>query len=80
MADDLQRGEGKPGRERAKGAVALGLVALGVAFAVVNLDEVSVNWLLDTWRTPLIVVIAASLGVGIAIGALAARRGGKRGD
>jgi uncharacterized integral membrane protein len=53
---------------------ALVLAALGIAFAVVNLDEVKVNWLLDTWRTPLIVVIALSMVVGAALGFLVSRR------
>jgi uncharacterized integral membrane protein len=53
---------------------ALGLGAAGVAFAVANLDEVKVNWILGTWRTPLIVVIALSMLVGSALGYLVSRR------
>jgi uncharacterized integral membrane protein len=53
---------------------ALGLGALGVAFAVANLDEVRVNWILGTWRTPLIVVIALSMVVGAGLGLLVSRR------
>ena len=55
---------------------ALGLAALGILFAAVNLDEVKVNWVLDTWRTPLIVVIALSMVIGAGLGYVAARRGG----
>ncbi len=55
---------------------ALVLAALGVAFAAVNLDEVKVNWILNTWRTPLIVVIALSMLVGAALGFLVSRRRG----
>jgi uncharacterized integral membrane protein len=55
---------------------ALALGALGVAFAAVNLDEVKVNWILNTWRTPLIVVIALSMLVGAALGFLVSRRRG----
>lgn len=55
---------------------ALGLVALGVVFAAANLDEVKVNWILGTWRTPLIVVIALSMLVGSALGYLISRRRG----
>jgi uncharacterized integral membrane protein len=55
---------------------ALVLAALGVAFAAVNLDEVKVNWVLNTWRTPLIVVIALSMLVGAALGFLVSRRRG----
>jgi uncharacterized integral membrane protein len=55
---------------------ALSLGALGVVFAVANLDEVDVNWILGTWSTPLIVVIALSMIVGAALGFLVARRRG----
>jgi uncharacterized integral membrane protein len=53
---------------------ALVLAGLGIAFAAVNLDEVSVNWVVAEWRTPLIVVIALSLVVGAALGYLVTRR------
>jgi uncharacterized integral membrane protein len=53
---------------------ALGLAGVGVAFAAVNLDEVKVNWLLGTWSTPLIVVIALSMVIGAALGFLVSRR------
>ena len=52
------------------------LAASGVAFAVANLDEVKVNWVIDTWKTPLIVVIALSMVIGGGLGFLAARRRG----
>jgi len=55
---------------------ALGLAALGGVFAIANLDEVKVNWILGTWSTPLIVVIALSMIVGAALGFLVARRRG----
>ncbi|HYN91675.1 MAG TPA: LapA family protein [Thermoleophilaceae bacterium] len=53
---------------------ALVLAALGVAFAVLNFDEVKVNWVLGNWRTPLIVVIALSMVIGAALGFLVSRR------
>jgi uncharacterized integral membrane protein len=53
---------------------ALVLAAAGIAFAVANLDEVKVNWVLGTWRTPLILVIALSMLVGAALGFLVSRR------
>ncbi len=62
-------------RVRARQLGALALTALAVLFAVLNLDEVSVNWIVDSRRTPLIVVIAASLLVGAGAGYLLARRG-----
>jgi uncharacterized integral membrane protein len=52
----------------------LGLAALGGVFAVVNLDEVEVNWILGTWETPLIIVIAISMVIGAGLGDLATRR------
>jgi uncharacterized integral membrane protein len=55
---------------------ALVLAALGGVFAVANFDEVKVNWILDTWRTPLIVVIALSMVVGAGLGYLVSRRRG----
>ena len=48
--------------------------ALAVLFAVLNFDEVSVNWVLGTWETPLIVVIAVSFLLGAGAGLLIARR------
>ncbi|HKP20789.1 MAG TPA: LapA family protein [Thermoleophilaceae bacterium] len=51
----------------------LGLAAVGIGFAVANLDEVKVNWILGTWETPLIVVIALSIVIGAGLGLLIAR-------
>jgi len=53
---------------------ALALGAIGVLFAVLNLDDVKVNWIFGTWSTPLIVVIAVSIVIGAGLGFLAARR------
>lgn len=64
-------------RERARLAASFVLGALAVLFAVLNLDDVQVNWIIGKWDTPLIVVIALSLLVGAAIGwILSVRRGG----
>ena len=49
-------------RLRLLGAVVAAL--LGTVGAVVNLDQVEVNWLVGTWSTPLIVVIAVSAAFG----------------
>ena len=54
----------------------LGLAGLGGVFAVLNLDEVEVNWILGTWETPLIIVIAISMVIGAGLGYLATRRRG----
>lgn len=61
-------------REQARQVAALLLGGLGAAFAVLNLDKVEVNWIVGTWSTPLIVVIAISLLVGAGLGLLVARR------
>jgi uncharacterized integral membrane protein len=61
-------------RQQARLVGGLALGGLGVAFAVANLAEVEVNWIVGTWDTPLIIVIAISILVGAALGYLAARR------
>ena len=61
-------------RERARTVVAFGLGGLGALFAVLNLDDVDVNWVFGTWSTPLIVVIAISFLLGAGLGFLISRR------
>jgi uncharacterized integral membrane protein len=56
------------------------LAGVGGVFAALNLDEVEVNWILGTWSTPLIVVIALSMIVGAALAVLAGRRRSGGGD
>jgi uncharacterized integral membrane protein len=63
-------------REQARTVAAFGLGGLGALFAVLNIDEVDVNWILGTWSTPLIIVIALSILVGAALGYLVGRRRG----
>ena len=55
---------------------ALVLAGAGGAFAVATVDEVDVNWVLGTWSTPLIVVIALSMVIGAGLGYLVSRRRG----
>ena len=52
------------------------LAGVGGVFAALNLDEVDVNWILGTWSTPLIVVIALSILIGAGLGILVSRRRG----
>jgi uncharacterized integral membrane protein len=52
-------------REQARLVAGVVLGALAAAFAVLNLDKVQVNWILGTFQTPLIIVIAVSLLVGV---------------
>ena len=79
MSGDLpaSRGERRPERsrkERARVVAVAGVGVLAVLFAFLNLDEVEVNWIVGTFDTPLIVVIAVSILVGAALGYVAARR------
>jgi uncharacterized integral membrane protein len=62
--------------ERRRQVAVLVLAAIGIAFAVANLDEVNVNWVVTDSTTPLIVVIAGSMVIGAALGFLASRRRG----
>ena len=52
------------------------LAGVGGLFAALNLEEVDVNWILGTWSTPLIVVIALSMLIGAGLGILVSRRRG----
>jgi uncharacterized integral membrane protein len=73
------RPQDKPDRTagtRTAAAAILGAVA--AAFAVINLDDVEVDWLVGSWQTPLIVVIAISMLLGAAIDRLLVRRQRKR--
>jgi uncharacterized integral membrane protein len=63
-------------REQARTVAAFGLGGLGALFAVLNIDEVDVNWVLGTWSTPLIIVIALSILIGAGLGFLVGRRRG----
>jgi uncharacterized integral membrane protein len=66
-----QSGKKKPKRKPGNTARLLaGLILGGIvtAFAVLNLDQVRVNWVLGTWSTPLIIVIAVSFLLGAAAG------------
>ena len=61
-------------RERLRLTASVALAAVAVLFAALNVDHVRVNWVVTTTDTPLIVVIAACVLVGVAIGWILARR------
>ncbi len=63
-------------REQGRTIVLLILAVLITLFAVLNLDQVRVHYIVASGRLPLIIVIVASLLIGILIGGFAARRGG----
>jgi uncharacterized integral membrane protein len=65
-------------RETTRLVVVVLVAVLATIFAVLNLDEVEVNWIITTGSTPLIIVIAASVLAGIAIDRLALHLGRRR--
>jgi uncharacterized integral membrane protein len=64
--------------ERIKAALPLIPAAVGVAFAVLNLNQVKVDWIVGSGHAPLIIVIAISVLVGIVFTHLAERVGRRR--
>ena len=50
------------------------LLAFAILFAVLDLDEVEVDWIIGTWQTPLLVVILVFFALGCAAGWIAAPR------
>ena len=71
----------RPPKQRdltSKTIAALAVAVLLVAFGLSNRDDVSIDWLVGTTDTPLIVVILVSAGLGVIIGALAVRGRSKR--
>lgn len=57
---------------------ALILGALAIALCIANSQKVKVDWIVTTWRMPLIILIAITLLTGMAIGYVAARRKDKK--
>jgi putative membrane protein len=84
MSDHAERTPAKrPGDKPEKAAntrlVAAGILGvLAAVFAVINLDKVEVDWLVGSWQTPLIVVIAVSMLLGAGLDRLLVRRARKR--
>ncbi len=77
-ADVPPRGAAPARRDRAR-LVAAGVVgALIAVFAIVNLDQVKVHWLVTTGQTPLILVIGVAFLLGILVDRLAVRARRKR--
>jgi uncharacterized integral membrane protein len=65
-------------RERSRTAALVVLAILITLFAVLNTDEVKVDWIVGSGHAPLIIVIVISLVVGVALMRFAERRSGKR--
>ena len=73
-----KQAERRRASERARTAAMVLLAVLITLFAVLNLDEVKVNWIFGSGHAPLIIVIVISLLVGIVLIYFAERRGRKR--
>ena len=85
MADDeIHRaediGKSKDGKLEPRQIAAIALAVLIVLFAVLNLEEVGVDFAIDKVRMPLILVIAVCGGIGFGIGWLIRGRRDKRDD
>jgi uncharacterized integral membrane protein len=65
-------------RERARLAAAAVVAALVTAFAVLNVSDVKVNWLIATAQTPLILVIVVAFGLGVVVDRLLVVRARRR--
>lgn len=66
-------------RQRARVISAAVLGAVITAFALLNLDDVKVHWLVASGQTPLIVVIAFAFLLGVLVDRLVIRARRKRG-
>ena len=65
-------------REQTRTVALIALSILITVFAVLNLEDVKVNWIVGSGHAPLIIVIAISLLIGIVLTHLAERRAGRR--
>jgi uncharacterized integral membrane protein len=66
------------GRDRARLIAAAILGGLLAVFAVLNLGDVSVNWIVTSGQTPLILVIVIAFVLGIAVDRLVLVRARRR--
>jgi len=74
-SDVVRRSRTDADRRHQQRMIAAGVIgAIVVAFAVINLNDVKVHWLIATGQTPLIVVIALAFLLGIAADRLLLRR------
>jgi len=71
----------KPERTRRESTRTTGIVVLAIAitlFAVLNVDEVKVHYLVGTSKAPLIIVIVVSLFIGAVLARFAGRSSRRR--
>jgi len=77
-ADRRTKADRRSRRERLHTGALVVLAVLITLFAVLNLDNVKVDWIFGSGHAPLIIVIVISLLVGIVLTHFAERRTGKR--
>jgi uncharacterized integral membrane protein len=65
-------------RERSRMIATVTLAIVITVFAVLNLGEVKVDWIVGSGRAPLIIVIVVSVLIGIALGHFSQRRASRR--
>jgi uncharacterized integral membrane protein len=76
-----QEGLPKPPKQRdyvSKTIAAVAVAVLLIAFGLSNRNDVPIDWLVTTTRTPLIVVIVVSAVLGAILGGLGVRSRSKR--
>jgi hypothetical protein len=64
---------GGPRKDRARLYAGASIGALLTAFALLNLDDVKVHWIIGTAHTPLIIVVAIAFLCGVALDRLILR-------
>jgi uncharacterized integral membrane protein len=69
-----------PARRRDQARLTAGLIlgGLGLVFALINLGDVKVDWIVGSAHSPLILVIVVSVLIGIGIDRVVVRRARKR--
>ena len=75
-----QQDEHPPARRRERARLIAGLIlgGVGLAFALVNLSSVKVDWIVGSAHSPLILVIVVAVLIGVGIDRVAVSRARKR--
>ena len=76
--DTKTKAPARKSSDRARTGALVVLAVLVTLFAVLNLEEVKVNWIFGSGRAPLIIVIVVSVLVGIVLTYFADRISRKR--